>query len=169
MDTFRPSKQRDFTLPCRRPYTPYRLWRCLLRTHTTSQIRIKSNKECWLRGLFPHRIRFFNILFGGHFEEWSAPYCCLFHALEMYSYSLSFHMTTFALFLSYGNPIRNASFVMKFKSFPKLANILLREKCESSGVYWHKHKLEGAVYSPNLSFRKSIPRAINSPPPSRNL
>ena len=27
-----------------------------------------------------------------------------FHLLEMYSYSLSFHMTTFALFLSYENP-----------------------------------------------------------------
>ena len=41
-------------------------------------------------------------LFGWHFasEEWWAPYCCLFHALEMYSYSLSFHMTTLALFLS---------------------------------------------------------------------
>ena len=29
----------------------------------------------------------------------------LFHALEMYSYTLSFHMTTFALFLSKEHPI----------------------------------------------------------------
>ena len=29
--------------------------------------------------------------------------CCLFHAQEMYLYSLSFNMTTFALFLSYEN------------------------------------------------------------------
>ena len=58
---------------------------------------------------------------------------------------------------------------MKFEPFPELTNILLREKCETSGGYWHKHKLEEAVYSPNLSLRKSIPRAINSPLPSRNL
>ena len=30
-----------------------------------------------------------------------------------------------------------------------------------------EHKLEGAVYSSDLSFRKCIPRAINSPLPSR--
>ena len=39
----------------------------------------------------------------------SQAYCFLFQALERYSYSLSFHMTTFALFLSYENPT-NCSF-----------------------------------------------------------
>ena len=59
---------------------------------------------------------------------------------------------------------------MKSKPFPELTDILLREQCENSGVYWYEHKLEGAVYSPKLGFRKSIPRAINGPPPpaSRN-
>ena len=54
---------------------------------------------------------------------------------------------------------------MKFKPFPELTDILLREQCETSGGYWYEHKLEGAVYtySPNLGFRKSIPRAINAP------
>ena len=57
---------------------------------------------------------------------------------------------------------------MKSKPFPELTDILLREQCENSGVYWYEHKLEGAVYYPNLGFRKSIPRAINAPPASRN-
>ena len=39
---------------------------------------------------------------------------------------------------------------MKFKPFPELADILLREQCETSYKYWHE--LEGAVYSPNLGF-----------------
>ena len=59
------------------------------------------------------------------------------------------------------------SFVIKVKPFPELTDILLPERYESSGGYWHKHKLEGAVYSPNLGFQKSIPRAINSPLPSK--
>ena len=46
------------------------------------------------------------------------------------------------------------SFVIKVKPFPELTDILLPERCESSGGYWHKHKLEGAVYSPNLGFQK---------------
>ena len=54
---------------------------------------------------------------------------------------------------------------MKSKPFPELTDILLCEQCENSGVYWYEHKLEGAVYSPKLGFRKSIPRAINGPPP----
>ena len=37
-------------------------------------------------------------------EEWSALHCFLCHALEMYSYSLSSYMITFALLLSYENP-----------------------------------------------------------------
>ena len=60
----------------------------------------------------------------------------LFHALEMYSYSLSFHMTTFALFLSWENPIncssivfnyRNTSFVIKFKPFPALTDNTIQQ------------------------------------------
>ena len=57
-----------------------------------------SYKECWLRGLFLFRTRLFNIFLG------DISLFCLFHALEIYSYSLSFHMTTFALFFSYENP-----------------------------------------------------------------
>ena len=45
----------------------------------------------------------------------------------------------------------------------ELTDILLREQCETSNGYWHKHKLQEAVYYPNLSFGKSILRAINSP------
>ena len=44
---------------------------------------------------------------------------------------------------------------MKFKPFPELTNLMLREQCEISGWYWLKCKLKGAVYSPNLVFRKS--------------
>ena len=35
--------------------------------------------------------------------------------------------------------------MIKFKPFPELANILLREQCETFGGYWHTHKVEGAV------------------------
>ena len=52
---------------------------------------------------------------------------------------------------------------MNFKPFPGLTDILLSEQCETSCGYWHKHKFEGVVYSPNLGFRKSIPRAIIPP------
>ena len=68
--------------------------------------------------------------------------------------------------ISYFNN-RNTLFVMKFEPFPELTDILLREQCETSGGYWPIHKLEGAVPH-NLSFRKSIPRAIHPPLPSRN-
>ena len=70
-------------------------------------------------------------------------------------------------FPSYFNN-RNTSFVIKFKPFPELTDILLCEQCETSSGYWHKHQLEGAVYSPKPRFPKYIPRAINSPLPSRN-
>ena len=64
---------------------------------------------------------------------------------------------------------RNTSFVIKSNPFPELTDILLREQCETSSGYWYEHKLEGAVctYSPNLGFRKSIPRAINAPRPQK--
>ena len=53
--------------------------------------------------IFQHSIRL-------ALRKWvSQAYCFLFQALERYSYSLSFHMTTFALFLSYENPT-NCSF-----------------------------------------------------------
>ena len=63
---------------------------------------------------------------------------------------------------------RNTSFVSKFAPFPELTDILLRKRCETSGRYWHKHELEGAMYYCNLGFRKSVPRAISSLLPSRN-
>ena len=59
---------------------------------------------------------------------------------------------------------RNTSLLMKFKPFPELTNIMLREQCETSG----ETSGEGAVNSPNLGFPKSIPQAINSPLPSSN-
>ena len=58
---------------------------------------------------------------------------------------------------------------MKSKPFPELTDILLCEQCENSGVYRYEQKLEGAVYSPNLGLRKSIPRAINAPPGLKKL
>ena len=50
---------------------------------------------------------------------------------------------------------------MKFKPFHELTNIMLCEQCKTSG----ETSDEGAVYSPNLGFPKSIPKAINSPCP----
>ena len=136
-----------------------------------------SLKECWLRSPSQHQKRSFNIIFGWHVasEEWWARYCCLLHALEMYLFSLSFLMTTFALFLSYENPTSCSFHRILLPEihnlwwssipFPELTDILLREQSETSGGYWYKHKLEGAMYSSYLSFRKYIPRAINPPPP----
>ena len=40
-----------------------------------------------------------------------------------------------------------------------LTDTLLREQYETSSGYWHKHKLEGALYSPNLGFQISIHEA----------
>ena len=57
---------------------------------------------------------------------------------------------------------------MKFKPFPELTNIMLREQCETFGETSGETSGEGAVYSPNLGFPKSIPQAINSPLPSSN-
>ena len=55
---------------------------------------------------------------------------------------------------------------IKCKPFPKLFHsILSSEQCETSCRYWHKSKLEGAMYSPNPGFRKSIPRVISFPCP----
>ena len=36
------------------------------------------------------------------------------------------------------------------------------ERRESSGGYWHKHKLEGAVYSPNLGFKRAPSWLVSS-------
>ena len=42
----------------------------------------------------------------------------------------------------------NTSFVMKFKPFPELTDILLCEQYETSGGYWHKLKHErGRLFS----------------------
>ena len=57
---------------------------------------------------------------------------------------------------------------MKFKPFPELTNIMLCEQCKTSGETSSETSGEGAVYSPNLGFPKSIPKAINSPQPSSN-
>ena len=35
--------------------------------------------------------------------------------------------------------------MIKFEPSPELADILLREQCETFDGYWHKHKPEGAV------------------------
>ena len=54
--------------------------------------------------------------------------------------------------------------MIKFKPFPELADILLREQCETSGGYWHKHKLEGAVYSQKIN-----PTSYQFPPALKKL
>ena len=113
-------------------------------------------KQYRWRGLFPHRTRLFDILFGWHFasEEWWSPYCCLFHALEMYLYSLSFHMTAFALFLSYENRT-NCSFhriliteLYQVQAFSwAVRSVLFREQSETSGWCWHKQARSGCIFS----------------------
>ena len=50
-----------------------------------------------------------------------------------------------------------------FTFFPELTDILLHKQSKTSGGYWHKHKVEWAVYSPNLGFQKSMLRAIDCP------
>ena len=55
--------------------------------HLLNQRKITNEfswKECWLRGLFPHRTRLFNIPFGWHFasEDWWAPYVVYFTRLR---------------------------------------------------------------------------------------
>ena len=106
-----------------------------------------------IKGLIPRCTRLLNILFGWHFasEEWWASCCCLFHALEMYSYSLSFNMITFTPFFLY-------CIVSPFLSFPDRYPVAW-----TFGGYWHKHKLEGAVYSPNLG-SENPPHEPSIPP-----
>ena len=56
---------------------------------------------------------------------------------------------------------------MKFKPFPELTDILLNIAKPLADT--DKHYLEGAVYSPNLGFRRSFPRPIKSPPVLKKL
>ena len=63
--------------------------------------------------------------------------------------------------------IDNSMHHLKWSSSPFLTDILSCEQRKTSGGYWHKHKLQGAVYYSNLDFRKSILRAINSPCPQQ--
>ena len=53
---------------------------------------------------------------------------------------------------------------MKFKLFPELTDILLCERYETSGGYWHKHKLERAVDS-----LKIHPTSYQIPPTLKKL
>ena len=164
----------DFTLQSHWPYAPYRLRRRLLLTHTTSQIRgrypMNSAKK---KGTCSHTEHdwFFRLAFR---KRRMASSLLLFisRATDVLTFLVFPHnyICTFLivwksnqfLFSScFSN--RTISFVIKFKPFPELTDILLREQCKTSGGYWHKHKLEAAVHSPNLGFRKSIPRAITSP------
>ena len=134
-------------------------------------------KECCLRNLFPHRKRLFNFLFSWHVasKQWWAPHCSLFHKLRC----------TITPCLSTWLHLRFSQYHMKILSvvvsivfchqdyiiFNKVHALSLTDRYpvrRTARNLWHKHELEGAVYSPNLSFRKSIPRAINSPLPSRN-
>ena len=133
-----------------------------------------SQKEYRLRGLFPHWTQLFNILFSWHStsKERQAPYCCLFHTREVliflvfpHDYICAFLIvwkSNHLLSLSYFNN-RTTSFLIKFKPFPELTNILLREQCKTSGGCWNKHKLRATVYSLFRGFWKSIPQTINSP------
>ena len=61
---------------------------------------------------------------------------------------------------------RNTSFVIKFEPFAELTDILCVQ-CETSSGYWHKHKLKGAVYSPNLG-QENPSHEPSIPLPSRN-
>ena len=72
--------------------------------HRTNQGKITkefSLIECWLRSRY-HTVNDCSTLSSP--DEYWVYYFCLFHALEMYSYSLSFHITLFALFSSFKNP-----------------------------------------------------------------
>ena len=108
----------NFTLQYRRPFAPYWLRRHLLRIYTyhlSNQGKITrefSQQEFWLRGLFPHRTRLFNILFGWHLasEEWWEPYC-LFHAREIT------HTPSFSIWL-------HSRFSYRMKILPLVAFIV---------------------------------------------
>ena len=86
----------------------------------------------------------------------------------MHLYSLSLHMTILLVVVSIVFCYQKYIICDKDKPFPELTDILLRERCETLGGYWHKHELEGAMYNSSLSFRKNIPRTMNSPLHSRN-
>ena len=134
-----------------------------------------SLKECWLRSPSQHQKRPFNIIFGWHVtsEEWWARYCCLLHALEMYyspclstwlhlrcSYRMKILPVVVSIVFCYQKYIICDKVPSPFLNWP----ISCCVNGGTSGGYWYKHKLEGAMYSSNLSFRKYIPRAINPPP-----
>ena len=59
---------------------------------------------------------------------------------------------------------------MKFKLFPELTDILLCERYETSGGYWHKHKLERAVDSLKIHPTSyQIPQAYPQETKSSNI
>ena len=104
-----------------------------------------SLKECRLRGLFPDQPQLFNIhFFSAGISQAKNSKLLIVVYFTRQRCSLSFHVTTFALFLSYENRtncifhrilITNTSFVIKFNSFPGLTDSLLHEQCETSGGY----------------------------------
>ena len=96
-----------------RPYPPHRLRRRLLR-HIALVKSQEDNQWIQLKGMLikgpvPTTYTIVQHSFRLTFRERrTVRSCCLFHALKMYPYSLSFH-TTFVLSLSYENPT-NCSF-----------------------------------------------------------
>ena len=100
----------DFTLQCRRLYASTG---CEDACYEHISLVKSGEHNQWIqlrrmliKGSVPTPNTIVQHSFRIHFtsEEWSALHCFLCHALEMYSYSLSFYMVTFALFLSYENP-----------------------------------------------------------------
>ena len=164
----------DFTLQSHWPYAPYRLRRRLLLTHTTSQIRgrypmnsAKKKGTCshtehdWFFSAGISQAKNGKLLVVVYFTRYRCTYVpCLPHNY-ICTFLIVWKSNQFLFPSCFSNRI--ISFVIKFKPFPELTDILLREQCKTSGGCWHKHKLEAAVHSPNLGFRKSIPRAIISP------
>ena len=126
-------------------------------------------KGMLIKGLFPRRtlLVLHSMWLTFRKRRYWDPYCFLFHALEMYSYLLSFYMTTFALFSLYENPTNY--------SFHRILITVTQSGLSWADRYpvvrivrnlwwiWHKQKLEGVMNSPCLGFRKSIPRALHSP------
>ena len=153
----------------------------LIKAGEDNRLILRKKKFCLLGACSHTAHDFFYILFGWCFvsEECWARYCCFFDALEIDSYPLSLHTTTFVLFLSYENPtncsfhrilitqIHNEGNKVQALSWADWYSVAWT--VQNLWRIWLKHKIEGAVNSPGLGFPKCIPRAINSPPTIKKL
>ena len=106
MDTFRSSTSRRFYFSMSSALCSVPALKAAVMNiyHQTNQGKITkefNSIKCWLRSR-SHNVNDSSTLFSA--DEWWGYCCCLFHALEMYSYSLSFHVTLSAIFSSFENP-----------------------------------------------------------------